>query len=326
MLLFKSKTITCFSNLKFYLVGGLMMKKVLSISILLFVFSILAACTDNDASNTKEEKDTNVEEQQVSDNKVEQDDAKENNKTKLGDLEVMIGGKVTVEEDRILIEGESNLLPGSKIMSSGQSSTFADADFIDSATVDDDGTFSFEFPGKSKNRKVTLKLSNSSDEIAEHYGEDLEKVTGPQVYRTDTHGEFDVKVDLQIDVTKQLPYSFDIEIPNWDEKHDDFGEPEVWMEAEVDNDHNYLYFSGRSNLMEDAEIGWNLRFADGGIESFSHEYTRIKPDGSFELKVPYHSLRPGMYMPIAYEPDRNSWEDVVDIYGKEGENFEGDLV
>ncbi|HLR52208.1 MAG TPA: OmpA family protein [Candidatus Avamphibacillus sp.] len=307
------------------------MRKSLSISILLFVFFILVACTDDEASNAKEENenDTNGKEQQMTDEKdkeIGEEDKKENDKTTLGNLEVMIGGKVTVEEDRIRIEGESNLLPGSKIMSSGQSSTFADADFIDSATVNDDGTFLFEFPGKSKNRKVTLKLSNSSDEIDEHYGENLENVTGSQVYMTDTHGEFEVRVDLNIDVNKELPYSYDIEIPNWGEKPDDFGNPEVWMEAEVDNDHNYLYFTGRSNLMEGAQIGGNLRFADGGIEPFSHGFTRINPDGSFKLKVPYHSLRPGMYMPIVYEPNRNSWEDVVDLYGEKGENFEGDLV
>src|SRR5699024_8588105 len=122
------------------------------------------------------------------------------------------------------------------------------------------------------------------------------------------------------------PYSYDIEIANWGEEIADLGNPEVWMEAEVDIDHNYLYLTGLIDLMECAQIGRKLRLAVGGIEPFSHGFTRINPDGSFKLKVPYHSLRPGMYMPIVYEPNRNSWEDVVDLYGEKGENFEGDLV
>jgi hypothetical protein len=37
----------------------------------------------------------------------------------LGDLEVQLTGEATIDEEQISIEGESNLLPGSRVFSSG---------------------------------------------------------------------------------------------------------------------------------------------------------------------------------------------------------------
>ncbi|PWA12906.1 hypothetical protein DCC39_03280 [Pueribacillus theae] len=245
----------------------------------------------------------------------------------LGNLEVWIGGEVTVTEDKITIKGESNLLPGTSIDSSGVNDVgFASTNFIDSTTVKDDGSFYFEFPGRESSIAVDLKLSNRNEETKEHYGENLEKVTGPQVYRTKEHGKYEVKADFIIDTDKEMPYTFSIETPEWGEVPDDYGDPHVWMEADVTSDHNYLYFHGKSNLLEGSQIGGNLRQASGGIVPFSYDFTQVNPDGSFELRVRYTNLRDGMYMPITYEPDSNSWEDVVAAYGEEGEKLEGDLV
>lgn len=296
------------------------MKNWTIISILcLLGFCSLAACTQEDTTNTKKENES----EQV---KPDDEQDKEKEDTTLGNPDILINTEVTIEKDKIIIEGESNLLPDTKINSNGKSEMFADADFIDSTTVQDDGSFSFEFPFKSEPRQVTLRLNNNSDDATELYGANFEKVTGPHVYQTDTHGEYEVKVNLDIDVTQDLPYSYTVHPPKWDEQPDDYGDPDVWMEAEADNDHHFLYFHGQSNLMEGAQIGGNLMTADDNIEPFAHGFTRINPDGSFELKVPYHSLRPGMYMPITYEPKRNTWEDIVNNYGEKGENFTGDLV
>lgn len=256
-------------------------------------------------------------------NKSGEDD----DQTDLGDLEVWIGGDVTVEQDQITVEGKSNLLPGTVITSSGVGSMgHASVDFQDSAEVEADGTFYFEFPGRESNITVHLRLYASSQEIKDHYGEHLEKVTGPQVYLTETHGIYEVKATFYIDTNKDMPYTMPIEIPEWDDPPEDYGDPNVWMEVDVTSDHKYLYFTGKSNLLEGAQVGGNLRNASGGIEPYSYDYTQVNPDGSFELRVRYRSLREGMYMPITYDPDRNYWEDVIDAYGEEGEKLEGDLV
>lgn len=40
--------------------------------------------------------------------------------------------------------------------------------------------------------------------------------------------------------------------------------------------------------------------ASDGIDPFFFGHTRVNPDGSFELRVPYHKVEKGMYMPIQY--------------------------
>lgn len=277
----------------------------------------------DDASGSNQEATSESSDDSPDENSGESD----GEKSDLGDLEVWIGGEVTVAEDQIVIDGESNLLPGTTILSSGvNDSGFTSSDFQDTATVEDDGSFYFEFPGRESDLTVNLRLYNNNEEAIEHYGEHLENVTGPQVYKTEKHGEFEVRADFIIDTGKEMPYTFPIEIPEWDEKPEDYGDPHVWMDVEVTSDHKYLYFHGKSNLLEGAQVGGNLRKPSGGIEPFSHGYTHVNPDGSFELRIRYDDIRDGMYMPIAYEPDRNSWEDVVAVYGEEGEKLEGDLV
>lgn len=310
--------------------GGLPLRKLLFI---LIIGLLITGCSKGtDTTSEAEEKPGQVKETQDDDKEkdVEEDSEEADSAEaagKLGDLEVKLSGEAMINKDQIKIEGESNLLSGTKVYSSGVNDDgFASSTFIDTAEVKDDGSFSFEFSGISKSTEVELKLYNNNEETAEHYGENLEKVTGPQKYVTDTHGEFKVKVDFYIDVDKEMPYSIPIDIPEWEQIPDDYGEQEVWMEADVESDHRYLYFHGKSNLMEGAKVGGNLMRESGIIDPFSFGHTRINPDGTFELRVPYHTLRKGMYMPIRFEPNKNSWEDIVDNYGEHGKQLTGELV
>lgn len=297
---------------------------------ILLVAIFISACSqteDNSDKTVEEDAVAEAQDNDIEKNAAENEQEEDEAASDLGDLEVKLSGEATVEEDKITIEGESNLLPGTKIWSSGVTDAgFGSSTFTDTAEVQDDGSFLFEFKEVKNSTYVTLKLYNNNNETAAHYGEHLEKVEGPQVYVTDTHGEFEAKADFHIDINKEKPYTIPIEIPEWEEEADDYGDPDIWMEAEVDSDHQYLYFYGKSNLMEGSQVGGNLMKASGIIDAFSSGFTRINPDGSFTLQVPYHKLEKGMYMPISYQPQRNTWEDVVAAYGEHGEKLKGDLV
>ncbi|APC47560.1 OmpA family protein [Virgibacillus halodenitrificans] len=248
-------------------------------------------------------------------------------KNNLGDMKVELSGKASIKEESVIIDGESNLLPGTFIYSSGVTdSGFASSNFINKAEVQEDGSFTFEFDGISKSTTVKLKLYNTKDETKKHYGENLEKVTGPQKYKTENHGEFEVKTEFYINADLPMPYTIPIEIPKWEKEPENYGDTNVWMEAKVDSDHRYLYFHGKSNLVEGTQVGGNLRKASGIIDAFSFGHTRVNPDGTFELRVPYHQLKQGMYMPIQVKPKNNSWDDFVSAYGEQGEKWKGNLV
>ncbi len=292
----------------------------------LFCFVLLASCSNNESEDPRED-DASAEEKETDEQADEENEDETSSENKQGDLDVWMSGEVTVEKDKIIVEGESNIMPGASIRSSGNSGDWAVIDYQDSAQIEDDGSFYFEFPGRTEEITVDLSLSTGKQEVADHYGANLEKVTGPQKYITDTREEFDVKASFHIDPHQETPYTFELDIPDWSNIPEDYGDSDVWMDVvEVTSDHNYFYFDMKSNLHEGAYVGGNLESSSSFGEPFSYDYTYVHPDGTFFLRVPYHTVTDGMVMPIEFKPADNWWEDVVDNYGENGENLEGDLV
>src|SRR5690625_3827015 len=72
---------------------------------------LLAACGTSEESDNEAEAETTEE--------TEENEEAENNGSEnasLGDYEVELGGEITEEDDRFIVEGESNLLPGSRLI------------------------------------------------------------------------------------------------------------------------------------------------------------------------------------------------------------------
>ncbi|WP_339227123.1 OmpA family protein [Oceanobacillus sp. FSL K6-2867] len=302
------------------------------IYITFFVLLIfLAGCKDTtneeaNASNAKENR--SGEEQSKSKETEEQETPAESPvdyKEDIGNLKVWIGGEMIVKDDQIIVEGQSNLLPGSIISSSGNS-TLPIAAFMKNAEVQEDGSFRFEYPGYEGNALIDFRLSSLGEDTTKHYGVYFNQVTGPQRYKTSQSDQYEVRASALLDVNKESSYTLKIETPEWDELPDDYGETNAWMDVEVTTDHKFIYIHGKSNLIEGTWLGGDLMNATDVIVPFSYDYTNVNPDGSFELKIPYLSLRPGMYIPIQAHANQNTWEDVQEAYGKDFEKLEGDLL
>lgn len=285
--------------------------------------------TANGTDNKEEIEEIDKEEEiEIADKTATSSEESEDNyRSDLGNLEIWIGGEVIVEKDQVVIEGESNLLPGSRIASSGISDGRASIDYQDSAEVEEDGSFHFEFPGSKSDIEVTLSLMTGSDLVTDHYGENLENATGNQVYKTDTEGIYKASCTFDIDTRKPMPYTIELETPDWSDVPDDYGDTNVWMEVEATTKHNYLYFEGKSNLLEGSFITGNITDPnDLPSSAWSSSNTEVNPDGSFQLRIHYWDIREGMQMHFEFDPENNSWDSILDTYGEEGENLEGDLV
>lgn len=307
------------------------MNQAKSRSILLFfcLTIIMVGCT-NDQVEKKEIKATDKKE--VEDKEKEDKEYKDKNeaidpnyKQDIGNLSIWIGGEVIVKKNKIIVNGKSNLLPGSVISSSGVS-TLSIGNFSDKADVQEDGTFHFKFPPYEGNATVTFRLSTLEDSTDKQYGGNLEKVTGPQVYRTARHGEFKVTETVKLVENKKKPYTLPIETPEWDKLPDDYGDPDIWIDnVEVTSDHQYFYIHGKSNLVEGTSLFSHLTSKSGDPITMAYDGAKVHPDGSFDLKVRYYSLSQGMYIPIQVK-GTNYWDDVVTAYGENMEKVEGDLV
>ena len=302
------------------------------IYIAFFVLLIfLAGCKDttNEEPNSSKAKENGSGEEQSKSKETEgQKEPKESPidyKEDIGNLKVWIGGEMIVEDDQIIVEGQSNLLPGSIINSSGNS-TLPIAAFMKNAEVQKDGSFRFEYPGYEGNAIIDFRLSSLGEDTTKHYGVYFNQVTGPQRYKTSQSEQYEVRASILLDANKDIPYTLPIETPKWSELPADYGESNIWMNVDVTTDHKFIYIHGKSNLLEGTWLGGDLMNATDVIVPFSYDYTNVNPDGSFALKIPYLSLRPGMYIPIQVHADQNSWDDVLAAYGEDFGKLEGDLL
>lgn len=323
--------------------GWIHLKNSLHIFIsLLFVMLVSVACNSSD---TKETANNNDNEETVEENKddlgdTEVDEASD--LSSLGDYEVYLTGEVTEADEQILIEGESNLLPGAKVIGEVKVvdknvsmylfDSTEDLDFHteDKEVIDEDGKFQIELehPKTEDEIFVSVKfdMSEQDDDIIEHYGEQGENLEGPYVYQ---HVNLDGYIDLDTVYQKaEVRTSFipdedhkamrQFEEPNWTDIPEDIGDTDVWIEVdEINDDLDYYYIQGRSNLIE----GTRLMIKPGLLKVAE---TAVEKDGTFHFKINYEDL--GDKLVILFDPNDFQWGLVEETYGKKGQKITGDLV
>lgn len=293
-----------------------MKKSVMMLFIAMLGVFVLAGCgSDGNENASGEAADTN-------DEKVEDDNSKDAN-TDLGDFEVELGGTVTEEGDVFVIEGTSNLLPGARVvgevwLEEDEREPFANSTEL----VEEDGTFTMELEHHQYGEaEIVIKFDLNGvqdDGIKRHYGERGQNLKGPFIYK---HKEFDgifKKAEARIlyDPNEQTELVF--QAPDWYELPDDYGDPRVWIEVdEIIEDGEFFYLTGRSNLLEGSELRVEYRY--------NRDKTQVKPDGSFDFKVPYEYLEDRDFV-ITFDPSNFQWNEIEEAYGKNGQKLVGDLV
>lgn len=245
---------------------------------------------------------------------------------KLGDVEVEIGGKVIEKDDKIVVEGESNLLPGSrvtgKVLVDDGEEVFTDTTEV----VSDKGKFQMEMDHhKYGDAEVVITFDFSSlqdEEIIEHYGEHGEKLEGPYVYLDEHWNEVKKRAEVRVQLTQDADTdTHELTALEWEEKPEDYGDPRVWIEVdEITDDKEFFYIKGRSNLHEGSYITGKYS------RTSKRDSTRVNPDGTFDLKMGYeYSEEP--YFTFEFNPGTGQqWRLIRDTYGDNGEKLVGKHV
>lgn len=244
----------------------------------------------------------------------------------LGDYEIFLGGTVIEKGDKIIIEGESNLLEGARLQGEvlvNEDEVFADTTEI----VQKDGSFHMEMDhhqyGDAK-VVVTFHFDGTQDEaILEHYGEKGEKLEGPFVFLKEGWDGNLKKAAVSLDLpgsekTDKHPFV----APVWQERPEDYGDPRVWIKVDeitVDEYKDYFHLSGRTNLLE----GSRLKGSYAG--NWQEKDTFVKPDGTFEMKIKYKYVEKEPFFTIQFHPF-SQWDSIRKVYGQNGENLVGDAV
>lgn len=335
-----------------------MRKNVFIIFLLLVCSFLVIGCSElfneekeqeTEGKEENEEEDGEEKEEENSDDsingvgKVEEDESETDEKEdveamddeseddiELGDYEIYLGGEMIEEDDKIIIEGESNLLPDSRVVGEVSVGDLDEEEFFADTTelVEDDGSFTIEIEHHDLDEETNVAVKfdfdgQQDDEIKRHYGDRGQKLTGPYIYQEQgrTGGGDPQNIFNQARVTATFDPSEEKSIrqfkePDWYEIPNDMGDPSVWMEVEeVTNEDEYYYVHGQSNLIE------------GSILRLDNEYkTKVMPDGSFDFKFPYEYREDEPFV-IQFKPNHwSQWNIVEETYGEEGQKLVGDLV
>ncbi len=296
---------------------------------------------ESEESVEEEEADAQEAQQEEADAEVDDEtdteeaaDSKENdNMPKQGDYNIYLGGEVTEEEDKIVIEGESNLIPGTRVEGEVTVGEEEEPDFLADTTekVSDDGTFlmELEHPGKDVDEvRVAVNFhfdTEQSDEVIRHYGDRGQKLEGPYIYKHQKEVGGRKQVDIYNKAMAEIEFEPEDTLsvrhfkePDWYDIPDDMGDPRVWIEVdEINDDQEYFYLHGRSNLVE----GTELKATYGN----NRDKTLVLPDGSFDFKVDYEYLEDTPFV-VQFIPEEFQWNLVEEKYGKKGQKLVGDLV
>lgn len=267
-----------------------------------------------------------------SDENADQENETENNEAaneeeadgELGDFDVALSGEMTEEEDSFVVDGDSNLLPGSiltgEVIVDDGETIFSET----VAQVNDDGSFQMDLDHHvygDADIMIRFDFENfksQEEETFEHYGEDGENLEGAFVYMH--QGGDKKKAEVAIPYHAKEENDLTTKAPDWKERPQDYGDGRVWFEdVEVKEDGRYFYVSGKTNLIE----GTYLDILYSGIKG----PTRIQKDGTFESKFDYE-YHEGKEMTLEVEPASASdqWRDVREHYGDDGSEFVGDFV
>lgn len=288
-----------------------MKKKLLLILSVLLCSIILFGCgdkTSGEADNSASAEDSGKEKK------------KSKKRSKLGDYNVQFAGEIVEEDDSFIINGKSNLLPGSRLVAElwvSEDEMLSDTTEL----VDKKGKFQMELDhhqyGEAEIR-IRFDFDDvQEDEIMRHYGEKGQKLEGPYIYKHENWDGVLKKAEAIVYYDPDGESDLTIKAPDWYDLPDDYGDPRIWIEVEdITEDGEYFYVHGRSNILEGAEISGKY----GG----NRDKTNIKPDGSFDLKIEYE-YREDTNFVIEFSP-LFQWNEIEEAYGAEGQKLVGDLV
>ncbi len=302
--------------------GQLEMKKNYFIICMLFLTVLLTAgcgkiveqIVDGESSSTSDEKE----------NKDEKGEKEKGSKesSSLGDYEVEFNGEVLEEDGQFIVEGQSNLLPGSRIVGEvivdDGETVFSDT----SELVEEDGSFYMELEHHQYGEaEIVIRFDFEGvqeDEIKRHYGEKGQNLEGPFIYKHETYDGILKKAEVKLDYSAGGENDLTLIAPAWNEIPEDYGDPRVWIEVDdITEDGEFFYLTGSSNILEGSMIEVKYRYNRGK--------TQINPDGSFNLKFDYEYLEDEEIV-ITFEPSSWQWNEIEEAYGSTGQKLVGNLV
>lgn len=213
-----------------------------------FMLLFLVACGGGEAATGDEESSGNSEKKETE----EQEEEKEA-ENELGDFNVELSGEVVEEGDKFVINGSSNLIPGSRLVAENwvsEDELFSDTTEL----VQDDGTFTMQLDHHQYGESeiiIKFDFDNVQDDpVKRHYGEEGQNLEGPFIYKHEVFGDVYKKAQAKVHFNPNEESDLTIKAPDWYDLPEDYGDPRIWIEVdEITEDGEFFYLHGRSNIL-----------------------------------------------------------------------------
>lgn len=263
---------------------------------------------------------------------IVQGSASENAPEDQGNPEVWIKGDGTLEADKLVLQGTSNLAPGVKVKGEIDAAGYTMFGYDDTVEVNNDGSFTLEMKRPKDIKEGMLDLTVSFDPAGqdaniEAYGASGEKLTGPYIHQYEDDDEVFKKAlaFLHVDAASPAGTKVPLEVPTMN-KPADYGSPKVWIKPEVTADGSYYQIKGTSNLLEGTEVEADVEIPDHWHYGYKED-TTAGPDGSFQLRMKKPKDIGEFYLILEVRPEEDDMPKAAkETYGLKGEHFTGDLV
>ncbi|SES02323.1 hypothetical protein SAMN04487944_11571 [Gracilibacillus ureilyticus] len=303
--------------------------------LLLGITFFLSACSNESQNHVKTDDEKEMDE--TEENKTnDEEESHTEDKQNAPSVHIEMEGQVTYEDHTLTVEGKTNLLPDSNVFVYPQA--FGGVSFIGvsgSAIVEQDGTFVYETKVPEEYNyglfvNIRFRPEDSiNDSAKEFYGEYGENLEGPMIslYESDEKVRKQALTEVYLPVKNGEAITKEIETPEW-QVPDDYGDPNVRMDANVTYDDQLIYIKGESNLLEGSELMLTLLSPEGSLTGVNG-WASVKPDGSFftvldrdsyEEELDSHKFR------LIFAPSKYSWETIRNNYGDSGEKITGEHV
>ncbi|CAM4420014.1 hypothetical protein PATA110616_14345 [Paenibacillus tarimensis] len=248
-----------------------------------------------------------------------------------GSPEVWIQGSVTVEADKLVVEGMTNVVPGAELHANVTAEGYSMWGYNDRAEVEPDGSFQMEMKRPDIKGGAVLELEIAFDPsgqsaVHEQYGPNGDKLTGPYIHKTEDGITVIKRAVAVIHIDSDAPASstFETEEPSRDIP-EDYGDPNVWIKPEVRQEDGKYIIKAASNLLEGTVVRAGVDIPDH-IHFGYNDMASVQPDGSFELVIGKPKKAEMFYLMISVMPEDQTAGSVIEAYGSSGENFSGKLL
>lgn len=310
--------------------------------LLLFILSlgVVSGCAENNdnETNSNESENNNLNNSSAPDEneEVNHSEMEEGAPDDQGEAKVWIEAAFTVTENGIEIIGETNIEPGAQLYINPSSPDYT----ITSSShevVEENGSFtaslpSFDIYDSEIIIDIEFSLENDSNEnFRDIYGEHGEKIEGDYVrIEEDADGNMSYKAMASasyepVEGEEQL---FETATPNW-VIPEDYGELEVWMDAEFEKQDEHFYISVTSNLKENTPLNAQFDLPDYIVTGYQQTEPAL-PDGSANFRLDYpepiNNDDTEAYINISVDlSEMQNYPSLIEHYGENGENFNREI-